>query len=77
MGSGSETLANAYPAVAYNNIPTTITTNDPDVRGSQYSIQGNAFGSQASSQNLPEQQQAREDVKDHVAAWETDIKRCS
>jgi hypothetical protein len=77
MDSGSETLADAYPAVACNNMPTTITPNDADVRGSQSSSQGNACGSQASSLNLPEQQRAREHVKDHVAARGTDVERFS
>jgi hypothetical protein len=45
-GSSRDTLADILLAVAYNNTPTTITTNDPDARGSQ-----------SSSQSIPAQQQ--------------------
>jgi hypothetical protein len=75
MGSGSDTLTDAYPAVSYNNMPTTITANDPDARGSQSSNQENAHGSQASRQKPPEQQQPRTPVKEHIAAWESNIKK--
>jgi hypothetical protein len=65
---GGEVLTDRYPADAYNNndvaraMPTAIIMNDPDARGSQ-----------SSSQSIPAQQQARIHVKEHVAAWETDI----
>jgi hypothetical protein len=77
MGSGSDTVTDAYPAVACGNMSTTITTNDPDARDSQSSSHGNARGSQASSQSLPGQQRAQKHVKDRVAASENDIKRFS
>jgi hypothetical protein len=56
-------------------MPTTLTANDLDARGSLSSSQGNARGSHASSQSLPGQRHTRERVKDRVAAWETDVKR--
>jgi hypothetical protein len=66
----SEVLTDRCPAVAYNNndvaqtMPTTITANDPEARGSQ-----------SPSQSIPARQQTRRAVKERVAAWEADIKR--
>jgi hypothetical protein len=52
MTSGSETFNDANTAVAYKNMPTATSTNDPDARGSQ-----------ASSQNLPATACARQGTR--------------